>query len=182
MALFLFGKPSILSASATIVYFSAMYNSLPDSDHSMSWSAMPLNGCVSTSFSCSTPSVICGGTKIVPTSPTNAFNLPLSCPPMSSVNSFAFAFLLLTRRCSCIKYPISRLSARSSSCIPTARWVPRKEGEKRHSRGRIKIGKYLFHAYVVPPSRFWSNSIKPSFWSCFFATNSRLSYTRTSTR
>ena len=81
----------------------------------------------------------------------------------------------VTRRYSCAKVPISRLSVRSSSCIPTARWVPRKEGEKRHSRGRIKIGKYVYHAYVVPPCRFWSNSIKPYSYNCLL-TNATTSH------
>ena len=81
--------------------------------------------------------------------------------PTSSVESSCNQFVLelcFIRRSPVLKVALSPLVKKSSCCVPTARWIPRKEGEKSRSRGRIKIGRYIYHAVVVPQPKYWSHS------------------------
>lgn len=84
-----------------------------------------------------------------PPSPTSLFE--------SSCNQFVLELCFICRS-PVLKVALSPLAKKSSCCVPTARWIPRKKGEKSRSRGRIKIGRYIYHAVVVPQPKYWSHS------------------------
>ena len=79
-----------------------------------------------------------------------------TCPVETSCSQFVLELWIISRP-PVIKVALSPLAKKSSCCVPTARWIPRKKGEKSRSRGRNKVGRYIYHAVVVPQPKYWSH-------------------------